>query len=61
MNKDPLGREALRAVARDGVAVVEMTVLVGGELDLAVVVQAGREATIGLDRLNGCHVAIRNA
>ena len=61
VNKDPFGRKALRAVAGNGVAVVEMTVLAGAELDLAVIVETGGEATIGPDRLDGCHVAIRNA
>src|SRR5437879_4211267 len=61
VNKDAFGGEALRAVARNGVAVVEVTVLVDAELDLAVVVEAGGEAPIGLDSLDRCHVAIRNA
>ena len=61
VNEDAFCGEPLGAVTGDGVAVVEMTVLVGAELDLAVVVEAGGEATIELDRLDGCHVAIRNA
>ena len=43
VNEDALGREALGAVTGDGVAVVEMTMLAGVELDLAVVVEAGRD------------------
>ena len=39
-------------MAGNGVAVVEMTVLVGAEVDLAGVAEAGGEATIGLDRLD---------
>ena len=61
MNEDAVGGEALGAVTGDGVAVVEMTMLAGVELDLAAVVQAGGEATIGLDRLDGSEVAIGNA
>ena len=61
MNEDALGGEALGAVTGDGVAVVEMTMLSGVELDLAAVVQAGGEATIGMDRLDGREVAIGNA
>jgi hypothetical protein len=36
----------------DGIAVVEMTMFVGVEFDLAVVVEADGEATIGVDRLD---------
>ena len=52
VNENAFGGEALGAVTGDCVAVVEMTMLVGVEFDLAVVVEAGGEATIGVDRLN---------
>jgi hypothetical protein len=41
VNEDAFGGKALGAVTGDGVAVVEMTMLAGVELDLAVVVEAG--------------------
>ena len=47
VNEDAFGGEALGAVTGDGVAVVEMTMLVGVEFDLAVVVEADGQATIG--------------
>ena len=61
MNEDALGGKTLGAVAGDGVAVVEMTMLAGVELDLAAVVQTGGEATIGKDRFDGSEVAVGNA
>jgi hypothetical protein len=57
VNEDAIGGEALSAVAGEGVAVVEMTMLAGVEFDLAVVVEACREPTIGMDRLDGREVA----
>jgi hypothetical protein len=38
VNEDPFRGEVLRAVTGDGIAVVEMTMLVGVEFDLAAVV-----------------------
>jgi hypothetical protein len=38
-----------------------MTMLGGVELDLAVVVEASREAAIGMDRIDGREVTIGNA
>ena len=61
MDEDALGGEALGAVTGDGVAVVEMTMLAGVEFDLAVVVEACRDPTIGMDRLDDREVAIGNA
>src|SRR5271157_872991 len=61
VNEDAFGGEALGAVTGNGVAVVEMTMLVGAEFDLAVVVEADGQATIGVDRLDRSHVAICNA
>ena len=40
VNEDAFGGEALGAVTGDGIAVVEMTMLVWVEFDLAVVVEA---------------------
>ena len=53
VNENAFGSEPLRAVTGDGIAVVEMTMLVGVELDLAVVVEACGKPTIGIDRLDG--------
>ena len=61
VDQNALGGEALGAVTGDGVAVVEMTMLVGVEFDLAVVVEADGQATIGVDCLDRRHVAICNA
>ncbi len=41
VDEDTLGGEALRAVAGNGVAVIETAVLSSIELDLAAVIQAG--------------------
>ena len=49
VNEDAFGGEALGAVTGDGIAVVEMTMLARVELDLAVVVETGGEASIGMD------------
>ena len=61
MNEDAFGGKALGTVAGDGIAVVEMTMLADLELDLAAVVQTGREATVGKDRFDGSEVAVGNA
>ena len=61
VNEHALGGEALGAVTGDGVAVVEMAMLAGVELDLAVVVEAGGEAAIRMDRFDDGEVAIGNA
>jgi hypothetical protein len=53
VNEHPSGGKALGAVTRDGVAVVEVTMLAGVELDLAVVVEPCRKPTVGMDRLDG--------
>ena len=60
VNKDAVGSEALGTVARNGVAVVEMTMLVAVEFDLAAVVEADAQTTIGLDLLERGHIAICN-
>ena len=46
VNEDAVGREALGTVARDGVAVVKMTMISGVKLDLAVVVEASGDLAI---------------
>ena len=61
VNENAFGGEPLGAMTGDGIAVVEMTMLVGAEFDLAVVVEADGQATIGVDRLDRGHVAICNA
>ncbi len=49
VDENAFGGKALGAVTRDGVAVVEMTMLAGVEFDPAVVVEACRESTIGTE------------
>ena len=61
VNENVFGGEALGAMAGDGVAVVEMTMLAGVELDLAVVVEACTEPTIVMDGFDGREVAIGDA
>src|SRR5579872_6176517 len=61
VNENAFGGEALSAMTGDGIAVVEVSMSAGVELDQAVVVEAGREVAIGTDRLDRSHVAIRNA
>ena len=58
VNEDTFGGKALGAVTRDGIAVVEMTMLVSVELYLAVVVEPGREPTIGIDGIDSSEIAI---
>ena len=53
VNEDAFGGEPLGAMTGDGIAVVEMAMLAGVEFDLAVVVEAEGQATIGVDRLDG--------
>jgi hypothetical protein len=52
VNENAFGGKPLGAITGDGIAVVEMTMLVAIEFDLAVVVEAGRQATIGVDLLD---------
>ena len=61
VDENTLGGQALGAMARDGVAVVEMAMLTGVEFDLAVVIKEGGETTIRMDRLDDSEVAIGNA
>ncbi len=60
VDKDAFGGESLGAVAGDGVAVVEMTMLAWVELDLAIVGEARGETAIGMDGLDGGQFAIGN-
>ena len=61
IDEDALGGEALGTVAGDGVAVVEVVVLLGIEFDLALVVETGRNASVRRDGLDGSKVAVGNA
>src|SRR6202051_1180540 len=47
VNEDAFGGKPLGAVTGNGVAVVEMTMLDGVEFDLAIVVEADGQATVG--------------
>jgi hypothetical protein len=58
VDEDTLGGETLGAVAGDGISVVEVAVFAGVELNLLVIVQAGREAAIGMDCLYNGKVAV---
>ena len=49
------------AVAGDSVAVIEMPILAGVEFNFAIVVQSGREAAIGMDRVYNGKVTIGDA
>ena len=49
VDEDPLGRQPLRAVAGDGVAVVEMPVNSGVEFDLTAIVEPGGNPAIRPD------------
>jgi hypothetical protein len=61
VDENAFGREALRAMTGDGIAVVEMTMVACVELDLAVVVEAGEETAIRRDSLDDGEVTIGNA
>src|SRR5208337_792271 len=61
VNEDAFGGETLGTVAGDGIAVVEMTMLAGVELDLAIVVEAGGKASIGMDGLDDGQFAVGEA
>jgi hypothetical protein len=61
VNENALGGEALGVVTGDCVAVVEVTMLAGVELDLAAVVEAGGKAAVGMDCLDDGEVAVSNA
>ena len=61
VDEDAFSSESLGAVTGDGVAVIEMAMLDGIKLDLAVVVEASRKAAVGMNCLNDGEVAVRNA
>ena len=61
VNEDSFRGKALGAVTGDGIAVVEMTMLRGVELNLAGVVEASRNTAFGMDRVDGGEVTIGNA
>ena len=58
VDENAFGGKALGAVTGNGIAVVEVSMLAGIELDLAVVVEACRKPTI---RIDGSLVAIGDA
>ena len=58
IHEDALGGEALGAVAGDGISVVEVAMLLGIELDLAVVIEPCCDSTIGRKRLDCGEVTI---
>src|ERR1700685_1425638 len=58
VNQHAFGGETLRAVASYCIAVVKVATRVRVELDLAVVVEGGRDLPIGLNRFDGGEVAI---
>ena len=60
VDEDAFSGESLGAMAGDGVAVVEMTMLAWVELDLAIVGEVGGETAIGMDGLDGGELAIGN-
>ena len=49
VNEDAVAGKALGAVTGNGVAVVEMTMISGAKLDLAVVVETRGKVTVGRD------------
>jgi hypothetical protein len=61
VNENAFGGEPLRAMTGDGITVVEMTMLVGVELHLAIVVEACRKPTVGMDGLDDREIAIGDA
>jgi len=61
VNENTFGSEPLRAVTGDSIAVVEMTMFDGIELDLTAVVEACTKPTIGMDGLDGREIAIGDA
>ena len=61
VNEDALGGKPLRAVAGDGIAVVEVRMLAGIEFNPAIIAQACGNAAIGMDGFDEAEVAIRNA
>jgi hypothetical protein len=61
VNENAFGGEPLRAVTGDGIAVVEVTMPDGVEFDPAVVVEACRKLTVGMDGLDRREVAIGDA
>ena len=61
VHPDALGGGALGAVAGDGVAMIEMTVLRSVEIDLAVLVEAYENAAVWRDGFNGGKVTIGDA
>jgi hypothetical protein len=61
VDEDAFGGEPLGAMTGEGIAVVEMTMLAGVQLDLAVVVEADGKADVGMNCLDDGEVAVSNA
>jgi hypothetical protein len=61
VNENTFCGEPLRAMTCDGIAVVEMTMLDGVELDLTAVVEPCTKPTIGMNGLYGREVATGDA
>ncbi len=61
MNEDALSGKALGAVAGDSIAVVEVTMLTGVELNVAAIVRTGGKATNRTDLFDGSEVPFVNA
>ena len=61
VNEDAFRGQALGAVAGDRVTMIEMAMLASVKLDVAVVVEASRDAAIGLYLFDHSQVAISNA
>lgn len=61
VDEDAFGGKTLRAVTGNGIAMVEVTIFAGVELDLTVVVDAGGDAAIGMNRHDRAQVAVSDA
>src|SRR5579871_5184036 len=61
VNEYALGGQPLRAVASDGIAVVEVRMLAGIEFNPAIIAEARDHSAIGMDRFDDGEVAIRNS
>jgi hypothetical protein len=61
IDQDAFRGESLRAVAANGVSVVEMAMFFGIEFDLPAIVEAGRDAAIWDNGIDGGKVAVADA
>ena len=58
MNEDALGGESLGTVTGDRIAMVEVAMFIGIELDLAIVVEPRINAAVGTNCFDDCEVTI---